>query len=248
MILPGQFSQFKSKPMVVVTAYDAAFARIAEDAGVDAILVGDSLANVMLAKKSTREIDMSVMEIFVAAAVAGANNTHIIADMPFGSYPDPKTALENAQRFISLGAHSVKLEGHHQDIIRVLTENGIPVVGHLGLLPQTAVSLSQVGNTKKEKDNIRNAARKLEQDGVIAIILEHLSFNLAEEVTLSLSIPTIGIGAGNKVNGQVMVLHDLLGIKPGALPPFAKKFADVYETSLKGLQDFSAAVRNETFP
>jgi 3-methyl-2-oxobutanoate hydroxymethyltransferase len=248
MILPGQFSQFKSRPLVMATAYDAAFARIAEEAGVDIILVGDSLANVMLAKQSTRQINMSVMEIFVSAVAAGTNNTHITADMPHLSYHDPETALKNARRFLELGAHSVKLEGHHTDIIRKLTDSGVPVIGHLGLLPQTANSLKQVGNTEQEQKDILQAAKDLDEIGVIAIVLEHLSYDLARQVTLSLKTPTIGIGAGKEVNGQVLVLHDLLGIHPDPLPPFARKFADVYNTSLEGLRSYARAVRTREFP
>jgi 3-methyl-2-oxobutanoate hydroxymethyltransferase len=234
--------------MVVVTAYDAAFAAVAEDAGVDAILVGDSLANVMLGKKSTREIGMAVMEIFTRAVTEGTENTHIIADMPFGSCPDPGTALENAGKFISLGAHSVKVEGYQEEIIGNLTGNGIPVVGHLGLLPQTASSFKKMGATEEEKDTLLNTAGKLERSGAIAVVLEHLSFSLAAEVTASVKIPTIGIGAGKEVDGQVLVLHDVLGITSSPLPPFARKFADVYQTSLKGLRDYTEAVRPRRFP
>jgi len=248
MIEAGQFLQFKTKPLVVTTAYDAAFAIIAEDAGVDAILVGDSLANVMLGRKSTREVGMAVMEIFVQAVATGARDTHIIADMPFGSYSNPDAALENARRFMALGAHSVKIEGYEEEIVENLTANHIPLVGHVGLLPQTASSFKKAGATKEEQDAIFRNAQKLERKGAFAVVLEHFSQELAAKITASVSIPTIGIGAGKNVNGQVLVLHDLLGITPGAVPPFARKFANVYETALRGLRGYAEAVRDGSFP
>jgi len=248
MIHANQFKRYKSKPMVVVTAYDTAFAAIAQKAGVDVILVGDSLANVMLGYKQTKSVDMKVMEIFTSAVTAGAKNTHIIADMPFGSYDNPESALINAEKFMSCGAHSVKIEGYRKGLVKYLTDNKVPVIGHVGLLPQTAESLTQVGNNDKEENEIKTSASGLEDEGAIAIVLEHLRYDLAEKITSSLSIPTIGIGAGKNVDGQVLVLHDLLGIHNHALPPFAKKFADVYKTSLKGLQDYCSQVREKKFP
>ena len=232
----------------MVTAYDFSFAEIAEKAGVDIILVGDSLANVMLGKKHTSEVNMEVMKIFVKAVALGAPNTHICADLPYQSYTNEQQALENATEFIQLGAHSVKLEGYHPEIIHYLYKKKVPVIGHLGLLPQTATSLKQVGTKQEEQYEILNQAQSLEKNGACSIVLEHLNFELAKKITSTLACPTIGIGAGKHVNGQVLVLHDLLGIHNKKSPPFAKKFSNVYQESLKGITSYVEAVKAKTFP
>jgi len=232
----------------MVTAYDAPFAQAAESAGVDIILVGDSLANVLLGKNRTTEIEMSTMKIFVQAVCAGSANTHITADMPFGSYATAETALKNARVFVDLGAHSVKLEGCKPKIIQEITSKGIPVMGHLGLLPQTAVSLKQVGNNESEKKELTTQAREIQGAGIFSLVLEHLDYGLARAITKDLDVPTIGIGAGPDVNGQVLVLHDMLGIHNKPLPPFARKFADLYEMAVSGISDYVSAVKKKTFP
>jgi len=248
MIEAKHFSDFKTRPMVMVTGYDFPFAAILESAGVDVILVGDSLANVVLGLKSTREVDMDIMSVFVAAVARGAKQTHILADMPFGSDSDPKLAVVNGQRFKKLGAHSVKIEGLKLDSIRALSSEGISVVGHLGLLPQTAESFKKVGVTQQEKDELLRAADLLVAAGVIGMVLEHMDFDLAGEVTQRLPVPTIGIGAGKKVDGQVLVLHDLLSISSGYLPPFAKSFAHLGDAAISGVKAYCEAVRERQFP
>ena len=140
-------------------------------------------------------------------------------------------ALENAHSFINLGAHSVKLEGFHPKIVEALTNENIMVMGHLGLLPQTAKSLTQVGKGQKEFIEILGQAKILEEVGIFSLVLEHLNPELASKITTELKIPTIGIGAGLDVNGQVLVLHDLLGIHNKPIPPFAMKFADIFSNS-----------------
>lgn len=247
MISASEFSRFKREPLVVATGYDFPFARILEEAGVDVILVGDSLANVVLGLGSTREVGMETMSVFVAAAARGAKNTHILADMPFGSDQEAARAVANGKRFLSLGAHSVKLEGAKLDAIRALTSEGVPVVGHLGLLPQTAKSFKQVGREGAERDEILRAAEAVAQAGAVAMVLEHMEHGLAAEVTRRVPIPTIGIGAGKGCDGQVLVLHDFLGLS-AALPPFAKAFADARGEALKGARAYCRAVREKNFP
>jgi 3-methyl-2-oxobutanoate hydroxymethyltransferase len=248
MVHAKNFHRFKQSPLVMVTAYDVFFASVAEQSGVDVILVGDSAANAVLGKKSTREINMDVMAIFLEGVAAGCQSTHITADMPHDSYPNPEMALKNASRFMSLGAHSVKLEGFHPEIVKILRENGIPVFGHLGLLPQSAQSLKKVGLEAPEQQRLLREARHLDQAGVIALVLEHMNSQLAGQITRSCSAPTVGIGAGPQVNGQVLVLHDLLGMNTRPLPPFAKRFADVKQTALEGLRNYTEAVRRKEFP
>jgi 3-methyl-2-oxobutanoate hydroxymethyltransferase len=248
MIPASGFGRFKKIPMVMATGYDYPFARILEQAGVDVILVGDSLANVVLGLASTREVDMEIMSVFVGAAARGAKATHVLADMPFGSDVDPAKAVANAKRFAALGAASVKLEGAKLDVIRAITSEGIPVVGHLGLLPQTAKSFKQVGRDQAERSEILRSAEALVKAGAVGMVLEHVAFDLAAEVTRTVPVPTIGIGAGPGVDGQVLVLHDFLGLYPGPFPPFAKAFADLYGPALAGAGEYCRAVRERRFP
>jgi 3-methyl-2-oxobutanoate hydroxymethyltransferase len=248
MVPASDFARFKRDPLVMATGYDFPFARILEEAGVDVILVGDSLANVMLGLPTTREVDMDVMSVFVGAVGRGAKNTHITADLPYGSDADPATAVANARRFLSLGAHSVKLEGPKYEVVKALVSEGIPVVGHVGLLPQTAKSLRQVGRDQAERVEVLRAAEGLAAAGVIAMVLEHMDSGLAAEITRRVPVPTVGIGAGPDVDGQVLVLHDFLGMHAGNYPPFAKAFADLHGAALAGAKEYCRAVRTRAFP
>jgi 3-methyl-2-oxobutanoate hydroxymethyltransferase len=249
MIPASDFARFKQgAPMVMATGYDFPFARILEEAGVDVILVGDSLANVVLGLPSTREVGMDEMVLFAGAAARGAMSTHILADMPFGSDADPARAVANGKRLRAAGAHSVKLEGAKLEAVRALTGEGIPVVGHLGLLPQTAKTLKQVGREPAERDEVLRSADALVGAGASAMVLEHMAADLAAEVTRRVPIPTIGIGAGPGVDGQVLVLHDFLGMHAGNYPPFAKAFADLHGAALAGAKEYCRAVRERAFP
>ncbi len=230
--------------VAVTTAYDFAFASIAEAAQVDMILVGDSLANVMLGYKSTREIGMTEMEIFTAAVCRGAKNTHVIADMPYGSDCTPEETVKNAKRFINCGASSVKLEGAKIEVIRALLDNGIQVMGHLGLLPQTATNFKQRGQSEAEAEQIYKEAEALADLGVFAYVLEHIPQELGEKISRNLKPVTIGIGAGNATDGQVLVMHDLLRLHNKKVPPFVKEqTADIYGESLKGFQKYVSQVK-----
>lgn len=246
MLTTQEIIRRKSMPLAVATAYDHPFAGILEKSGVDIILVGDSLANVVLGHASTREIGMDEMCLFAAAVVRGAPQTHVTVDMPFGSDETIASAVKNALRFKSLGASSVKLEGPKIEAIRAVTKAGIPVMGHLGVLPQTAASFKPVGQSVESRNQLIQDARDMETAGVFAMVLENILPDTAREITLAVSVPTIGIGSGRNVNGQVQVLHDLLGlsVKP---PPFAKRFAAVGEEALRGVKEYVEAVRNGKF-
>ena len=248
MIPASDFPRFKQAPMVMATGYDFPFARILEEAGVDVILVGDSLANVVLGFPTTRDVDMDVMAVFVGAVARGAAHTHILADMPFGADADPARAVANARRFFALGAHSVKLEGVKLEEVAALTSEGIPVVGHLGLLPQTAKSFKQVGREAGERDEVLRSADALVKAGAVAVVLEHMAHDLAAEVTRRIPVPTVGIGAGKSVDGQVLVLHDFLGLGQGPIPPFAKAFAKLRQEALRGAREYCREVRARSFP
>jgi 3-methyl-2-oxobutanoate hydroxymethyltransferase len=248
MVPAHDFARFKRVPLVMATGYDFPFARILEEAGVDVILVGDSLANVVLGLPTTREVGMDAMALFVGAVGRGARDTHILADMPYGSDADPAAAVANARRFLAAGAHSVKLEGPKYEVVKALVAEGIPVVGHVGLLPQTAKSLKQVGRDPSERDATLRAAEGLADAGVIALVLEHMASDLAAEITRRMPVPTVGIGAGPDVDGQVLVLHDFLGMHAGNYPPFAKAFADLHGAALAGAKDYCRAVRTRAFP
>lgn len=248
MIPAADFHRFKREPLVVATAYDFPFAQVMEEAGVDVILVGDSLANVVLGLSTTRDVNMDVMGLFVSAVARGARRTHIMADMPYGSYANPALAVANGRRFLELGAHSVKLEGARREEIAALASEGIPVTGHLGLLPQTAKSFKQVGRTPQERDELLRSAEEVSRAGAFAMVLEHMDFGLAAEITRHVPAVTIGIGAGKGTDGQVLVLHDMLALGAGPPPPFAKAFAGLRREAVAGAKDYCRAVRERGFP
>ncbi|HEX2613017.1 MAG TPA: 3-methyl-2-oxobutanoate hydroxymethyltransferase [Fibrobacteria bacterium] len=231
-------------PLVVCTACDFPFARVLERAGVDVILVGDSLANVALGLHSTRGIGMTEMEIFAAAVLRGAPQTHVTVDLPFGADSTVETAVRNGSRFIELGASSVKLEGSKPGVIKALVDAGIPVMGHLGVLPQTAKSFKKVGGAEGERDRLVAEAREIRDAGVFAMVLENVDAEVAREVTATVDVPTIGIGAGAGVRGQVQVLYDILGLAEKS-PPFAKRFADLSAEAEKAVREYAGWVRGE---
>ena len=245
MLTPEEIKARKNtgEKISMITSYDFAFAQMAEAAGIDQILVGDSLANTMLGYKSTREIGMEEMLIFVAAVCRGAPNTHVVADMPYLSDKDPQTAYDNAKRFMDLGASSVKLEGTPEGVIEFLRSKDIPVCAHLGLLPQTAENFKQKGKTEEEAAAIEAAAKYVDSLGCFEMVLEHIPEELGTKITREVSAPTIGIGGGKFTNGQVLVMHDALGMHPRKIPPFATKFVDMYSLGVKGISDYIASVK-----
>ncbi len=236
-----------NKKIVMLTAWDFPTAKILDEAEVDYILVGDSLSMAILGHKDTKNIGMDEMLHHLKAVVLGAINTTVIADMPIRSYSDSKKALLNAKKFIKTGAEMVKIEGNKTKIVEHLVKNKIKVVGHLGLLPQTAASYKVQGRDIKEANKILNDAVSLEKAGIKLLILECIPVNLAKKITGVLKIPTIGIGAGKYTTGQVLVLADVIGLT-GKKLKMAKQYVDVKAEIAKAVEMFKKDVSEERFP
>jgi 3-methyl-2-oxobutanoate hydroxymethyltransferase len=245
----------RSEKIVMVTAYDAPSARLADAAGVELILVGDSAAMVMLGHDSTVPASMDEMLMLTRAVVRGAKRPIIVADMPFGSFQvSDEHALENAVRFIKeAGASAVKLEGAGPSLsrVRAIVDAGIPVMGHIGLTPQSATALGGFkaqGRTAAKARTLIADARALEAAGCFAIVLEAVPAVVAAEVTRRLTIPTIGIGGGADCDGQVLVWHDLLGLYEGHAPRYLKRYADLGTEIKRALEAYAEDVRTGRFP
>lgn len=234
----------------VVTAYDAPFARFAEEAGIDVILVGDSLGNVVLGYDETTPVTMEQMIHHSQAVVRGTTRAHVVVDMPFGSYQvSDEEALRNAIRLVKEGgACSVKVEGgvHESDRVRAIARAGVPVVGHIGITPQTA-GLGPGYKMRTHRDRLLADARAIESAGAYAIVLEVVDAEITREITELLSIPTIGIGSGPHCDAQVLVLHDVLGIYAHS-PTFAKRFAELGNVATDALRSYASDVRERRFP
>jgi 3-methyl-2-oxobutanoate hydroxymethyltransferase len=245
----------RGEKIAMVTAYDAPSARLADAANIDIVLVGDSAGMTVLGYASTVPVTVDEMILLTRAVTRGARRPIIVADMPFGSFQvSDRTALKNAVRLVKeAGADAVKLEraGATLGRVRVLVDAGIPVMGHLGLTPQTATMLGGYkpqGRTASEARRLRTAALALEAAGCFAIVLEAVPAPVSAHITGILRIPTIGIGAGVACDGQVLVWHDLLGLTPGRVPRFVKQYADVGRVELKALIAYVADVRASKFP
>lgn len=244
------FAQFRkplARPLSMVTCYDATFAGILDESGIDVLLVGDSLANVMLGHTRTADIGMMEMLHHTCAVRRGAPESCMVVDLPFGADATPELAATNSVALVQAGADAVKLEGCLPDQVRAIRAHGIEVVGHLGLLPQTATSLKQAGRSPEERARLVADAICLEEAGCVAIVLEHIPSDLGCEITEALSIPTVGIGAGNQCAGQVLVMHDLLGLTTRQ-PPFAKRYTNLRDTALSALRSYHAEVSARHFP
>jgi 3-methyl-2-oxobutanoate hydroxymethyltransferase len=245
----------RGQRIVMVTAYDAPSARLADAAGVDLILVGDTAAMVMLGHDSTVPATVDEMLFLTRAVVRGASRPLIVGDMPFGSYQvSDEEALTNAIRFVKEGgADVVKLEGAGASVSRARTivEAGIPVMGHVGLTPQTATMLGGFkaqGRTAEKARRLYDDARALEAAGCFALVLEAVPAPVAARITKALAIPTIGIGAGAATDGQVLVWHDMLGLYTGQAPRFVKRYADLASVIEDALREYVDEVRTGTFP
>jgi len=240
--------------IVMVTAYDAWSARILADVPVDCLLVGDSAMMVVHGEKDTLGATPEIMALHTRAVARGAPGKFIVADMPFlAARKGEVHALECAALLVRAGAHAVKIEGAsgHIGAIRHLVESGIPVMGHLGLTPQWVLGLGGFKVQARDAEGAERLARDaaaLEEAGAFALVLECVPQALARQVTSSLRIPTIGIGAGAGCDGQVLVLHDLLGLNPGFRPRFARRFADGAALVRGGAASFAEAVRRGEFP
>jgi 3-methyl-2-oxobutanoate hydroxymethyltransferase len=245
----------RGEKIAMVTAYDAPSGRIADAAGVDIILVGDSAAMVVLGYDSTVPASMDEMVMLTGAVTRGAHRPLVIADMPFGSFQiSDEEALRNAIRFVKdAGADGVKLEGGGPSISRVqaLVGAGIPVMGHIGLTPQSATMLGGFkaqGRSAEQARSLLADARELESAGCFALVLEAVPAPVAKRITSTLSIPTIGIGAGADCDGQVLVWHDLLGLYAGHAPRFVKQYANLAPEITAALERFVDDVRSGAFP
>jgi len=244
----------EGRKIVVVTAYDALFTRIAEEAGLEVLLVGDSLGVVVQGKKDTLSVTMDDMLYHTRLVAGAAQRALVIADMPFLSYQvSVEEAVRNAGRFLQAGAAAVKLEGGAAVVDRVaaMTRFGIPVMGHLGMTPQ---SVHQYGGYKvqgkaaEQAEVLLSDARALEAAGAFAVVLEAVPAQLAETITQALAIPTIGIGAGPACDGQVLVLYDLLGLFEEFVPKFVKPYAHLRADALQALRRFREEVEQGKFP
>ncbi len=245
----------RRQPIVMVTAYDAPGGRLADEAGADLILVGDSAAMTVLGHDSTVPATMEEMVILTRAVTRGARRPLVIADMPFGSFQvSDEDATRNAIRFVKeAGADAVKLEGAGPMLSRAqaITAAGIPVMGHIGLTPQSATMLGGFkaqGRTAEKALRLLADAHALEAAGCFSLVLEAVPAAVAARITRGLSIPTIGIGAGVECDGQVLVWHDLLGIYEGSTARFVKRYAQIADTIREALEAFATDVRERRFP
>ncbi|MBM7856033.1 3-methyl-2-oxobutanoate hydroxymethyltransferase [Desulfohalotomaculum tongense] len=245
----------EKQPITMLTAYDYPTAVMVDSAGIDVILVGDSLGNVVLGYDTTVPVTMDHMVHHVQAVTRGVKRALVVADMPFMSYHiSAEETMRNAARLLQEGgAKAVKIEGGHQvaDKISKLTGAGIPVMGHLGLTPQ---SVHQMGGyrvqakTAEAANKLLEDARVLQQAGVFALVLECIPAQLAKQVSEELTIPTIGIGAGADCDGQVLVTHDMLGINAQFKPKFVKRYANLHQDIMQALETYRDEVKQRQFP
>ena len=246
----------RGEAIVMATAYDYPSGQIVDAAGADIVLVGDSGAEVVLGYDSTVAVSLEEMLMLTAATRRGVRSALLVADLPFGSYEaSDEQAILTAQRFIKQArAEAVKLEGGGPasiSRIRAIVAAGIPVMGHVGLTPQTSTALGgwkAQGRTAAAAAKIAGEAQALQQAGCFAIVFEAIPAAIAAEITRLLEIPVIGIGAGAETDGQVLVLHDMLGIYPGRAPRFAKQYAELRSAMLAAVSDYADEVRTGRFP
>ena len=236
--------------IVMLTCYDASFAALCDAAAVEILLVGDSLGMVIQGHDSTLPVTMEQMEYHVGMVARGSQNALIVADLPFGSYQhSAESAFSNAARLMAAGAQMIKLEGGRvmADTVHFLVERGIPVCGHVGLIPQ---SVHQLGGyrVQRDADRLLEDARAIEQAGAAMLVLEAIPAAVGKALTEALSIPTIGIGAGKDCSGQVLVLHDMLDIYPGRKARFVRNFMAGASGVLDAIQRYVKAVKSGAFP
>ncbi|MFZ1383783.1 MAG: 3-methyl-2-oxobutanoate hydroxymethyltransferase, partial [Propionicimonas sp.] len=244
-----------NEPIVMVTAYDHPSARIADEVGVDLVLVGDSAANVVLGYESTVPVTVAEMLVLTGAVRRGLESALLVADLPFGSYEaSDEQAVRTAQRFVKEGgADAIKLERGGTSVARAraVIQAGIPVMGHVGLTPQAATALGGYrvqGRTAVQAEQLIHDALDLQSAGCFAIVLEAVPAAVTELLAPLLSCVVIGIGAGSATDGQVLVWHDLLGLNHGHVAKFVRRFADLRAEAIRGLGAYAAAVRQREFP
>lgn len=239
----------------MLTAYDFSFARIFDDAGIDVILVGDSASNVMAGHETTLPITLDQIIYHASSVIRGVKRSLVVVDLPFGSYQsNPKEALASAIRIMKeTGAHAVKLEGGKEviDSIKLIVAAGVPVMGHLGLTPQSIYKFgtySVRAREHEEAEKLKADAELLQEAGCFATVLEKIPASLAKEVTESIHIPTIGIGAGKHCDGQVLVMHDMLGINTEFKPRFLRQYLNMHEQITSAVHHYIEDVKAKDFP
>jgi 3-methyl-2-oxobutanoate hydroxymethyltransferase len=245
----------RGEKIAMLTAYDYSMAAIVDNAGMDVILVGDSASNVMAGHETTLPITLDQMIYHASSVVRAAKRALVVVDLPFGSYQgNSKEALASAIRIMKeAGAHAIKLEGGveiAESVSRILTA-GIPVMGHLGLTPQSIYKFGTYTVRAKEEAEaakLKEDALKLQELGCFGIVLEKIPAKLAKEVSESLTIPTIGIGAGQHCDGQVLVIHDMLGINKGFKPRFLRQYSNMFDTMNDAIQNYVGDVKAKNFP
>jgi len=245
----------RGEKISMLTAYDYSMAKIVDDAGIDVILVGDSASNVMAGHETTLPITLDQMIYHASSVVRAINRALVVVDLPFGSYQgNSKEALASTIRIMKeSGAHAIKMEGGEEileSIKRILTA-GVPVMGHLGLTPQSIYKFGTYtvrATENAEADKLINDAKLLEQAGCFALVLEKIPADLAKKVAQSIEIPVIGIGAGNGVDGQVLVVHDMLGITNEFSPRFLRRYLNLYNDMKNAVQQYVADVKAKDFP
>ncbi|WP_207424664.1 3-methyl-2-oxobutanoate hydroxymethyltransferase [Desertivirga brevis] len=250
-----QEMKMKGEKIAMLTSYDYSMAKIVDEAGIDAILVGDSASNVMAGHETTLPITLDQMIYHASSVVRAASRCLVVVDLPFGSYQgNSKEALNSAIRIMKeSGAHAVKLEGGQEireSIDRIITA-GIPVMGHLGLTPQSIYKFGTYTVRAKEEaeaEKLKKDILLLEDAGCFAVVLEKIPAKLAEEVTASVKIPTIGIGAGPHCDGQVLVVHDMLGLTKGFRPRFLRQYLNLYEEINGAVKGYVQDVKSNDFP
>lgn len=241
-------------PIVMLTCYDASFAALMDRCGVHILLIGDSLGMVCNGHNSTLPVTVAEVAYHTAAVARGSKSAMIVADLPFGAYATREAAYDNSVKLMQAGAHMVKLEGGAwlADTIRFLTERAVPVCAHLGLTPQSVHQLGGYkvqGKTTESADQLKADALLLQQAGASLLVLEAIPAGLGKEVTDLLTMPTIGIGAGPDCSGQVLVMHDMLGVFPGRKARFVKNFMDGSQTTIEGaVTAYVNAVTDHSFP
>lgn len=241
--------------IVALTAYDYLLGRIVDDAGVDVVLVGDSLGTVVLGHDSTIPVTLDDMIHHARAVRRGVTRALLVVDLPFLTYPTSADALRSAGRVMQqTGAAAVKLEGGSEqtaETVRALVRSGIPVMGHLGFTPQSEHTLGRArvqGRDDGDAARLREEAGRLEDAGAFSVVLELLPGALARDITAALRVPTIGIGAGPECDGQVLVLPDMLGLNPDFRPRFLRRFAELGEQAREGIAEYARSVRDGTYP
>ena len=243
-----------SEKIAVLTAYDFTSAKICDEAGIDIALVGDSAGMVMLGYPNTIAVTMEEMIVFCQSVVNGTKNALIVADMPFGSYQvDLTLAVANAVKLIKLGCHAVKIEGGLEvvPLIQKLTGCGIPVMGHIGLQPQTTVlwqGYKVQGKTSDAALTLYNQAIEIEKAGAFSLVLELITKEVSNEISKSLAIPTIGIGSGSGCDGQVLVYHDLLGLFNNFKPKFVKRYLESFSLKVEAVKKYKSEIISGVFP